>query len=127
VYDPKSKAGVIFVGINNPHVTNPQENYLIRNDVCLNISWGYWDQKNIARSYAYCCEVDDFRSTFNYLPQFTVSGLLTEGGNGNGNGNGDGSSSLRLGQYFNRIVLMEAILKFLQNFGFKLHNFHLQS
>jgi hypothetical protein len=76
VYVPKSQAGVVFVGINNPYVSDPQGDYLICNDVCSNISWVKWDQENIKKGYCYCCEVDDFRSTVNYLPQFPVSGLL---------------------------------------------------
>ena len=76
VYDPKSQAGVVFVGINNPYGTNPQGDYLICTDVCSKISWVKWDQENITKRYSYCCEVDDFRSTVQYLPQFTVSRLL---------------------------------------------------
>jgi len=76
VYDPKSQAGVVFVGINNPYVSDPQGDYLICTDVCSKISWVHWDQKNIEKGYSYCCEADDFRSTVKYLPQFTVSGLL---------------------------------------------------
>jgi hypothetical protein len=76
VYDPKSQAGVVFVGINNPYVSHPQGDYLICNDVCSKISWVTWDQKNIEKGYSYCCEFDDFRSTVKYLPQFTLSGLL---------------------------------------------------
>jgi hypothetical protein len=76
VYDPKSQAGIVFVGINNPYVSNPQGDYLICTDVCSKISWVNWDQKNVKRGYSYCCEVDEFRSKVNYLPQFTVSGLL---------------------------------------------------
>jgi hypothetical protein len=76
VYNPKSQAGVVFVGINNPYVSDPQGGYLICNDVCSQISWVKWDQKNITKGYSYCCEVDDFRSTVKYLPEFPVSGLL---------------------------------------------------
>jgi len=107
VYDPKSQAGVVFVGINNPYVSNPQRDYLICNDVCSKISWVYWDQKNITKGYSYCCEVDDFRYTVKTLPQFPVSGLLTETENTND------SCSLRMGHYFTPIVLMAGILKFL--------------
>ena len=81
VYDPKSQAGVVFVGINNPYVSDPKGDYLICIDVCSKMSWVNWDQKNITRGYSYCCEVDDFRSTVKTLPQFSVSGLLTDGGN----------------------------------------------
>jgi len=108
VYDPKSQAGVVFVGINNPYVSNPpQRDYLICTDLCSKISWVEWDQKNITKGYSYCCEVDDFRSTVKYLPSFPVSGLLTE------DGNTDDSPSLRMGQYCTLIVLMAGILKFM--------------
>jgi hypothetical protein len=76
VYDPKSQAGVVFVGINNPYVSDPQGDYLICTDVCSKFFWVHWDQKNTEKGYSYCCEVYDFRSTVKYLPQFTVSGLL---------------------------------------------------
>jgi len=102
VYDLKSQSGVVFVGINNPHISHPQGDYRVCTDVCSKISWVNWDQRNITRGYSYCCEVDDFRSTVKYLPQFPVSGLLT-----------NDSSSLRLGQYCTLIVLMAGILKFL--------------
>jgi hypothetical protein len=105
VYDPKSHAGVVFVGINNPYVSDPQRDYLICTDVCSKISWIQWDQKNITKGYSYCCEVDDFRSTVKTLPDYPVSGLLTEAGND--------SSSLRLGQYCTLVVVMAGILKFL--------------
>ena len=77
VYDPKSQAGVAFVGINNPYVSDPRGDYIICNDVCSKLSWLQWDQKDIKKGYSYCCEVNDFRSTVKFLPQFTVSGLLT--------------------------------------------------
>jgi hypothetical protein len=76
VYDLKSHAGVVFVGIHTPYVSEPQGDYLMCNDVCSKISWVNWDRKNIAKGYCYCCEVDDFRSTVKFLPQFTVSSLL---------------------------------------------------
>ena len=107
VYDPKSQAGVVFVGINNPYVSDPQRDYLICTDVCSKLSWLNWDQANIKKGYSYCCEVDDFRSTVKTLPDFPISGLLAEAENTN-----DGSS-VRLGQYFTLIVLMAGILKFL--------------
>jgi hypothetical protein len=73
---PKNLVVVVFVGINNPYVSDPQGDYLICNDVCSKIYWVQWDQKNTEKGYSYCCEVDDFRSTVKLLPQFTVSGLL---------------------------------------------------
>jgi hypothetical protein len=107
VYDPKSQAGVVFVGINNPYVSDPQGDYLICTDVCSKISWIQWDQKNVTNGYSYCCEVDNFRTKVKTLPDFPVSGLLTEFEKSNDN------SSIQLGQYCTLIVLMAGILKFL--------------
>ena len=39
VYHRKSQAGAVFVGNNNPYVSDPQGDYLICNDVCSKISW----------------------------------------------------------------------------------------
>jgi len=107
VYDPKSQAGVVFVGINNPYVSDPKGDYLICTDVCSEISWVNWDQQNIMAGYSYCCEVGDFRSRVQFLPQFTVSGLLTERKNTNN------SSSLRLGQYLTMTLVIAVVLKLL--------------
>ena len=107
VYEPKSKAGVVFVGINNPHIPVANGDYIFCPDVCSDITWVTWDRKNITKGYSYCCEVDDFRYTVKTLPQFPVSGLLTETENTND------SCSLRMGHYFTPIVLMAGILKFL--------------
>jgi hypothetical protein len=76
VYDPNSQAGIAFVGINNPYVSDPQGDYLICDDVCSEISWLQWDQKNIQKGYSYCCDINDFRSTVDTLPEFRVSSLL---------------------------------------------------
>jgi hypothetical protein len=77
VYEPISKAGVVFVGVNNPYVPNPQGDYIICTNVCSNITWVTWDRTNIKKGYSYCCNVNDFRTMVKYLPRFTVSGLLT--------------------------------------------------
>jgi len=34
----KSEPGLVFVGINNPYVSDPQGDYIICNDVCSKIS-----------------------------------------------------------------------------------------
>jgi hypothetical protein len=77
VYDPKTQAGTVFVGINNPYENKPQGDYLICNDVCSKISWLQWDEKEVEKGYSYCCDVNDFRSTVKTLPDFEVTSLLT--------------------------------------------------
>ncbi|XP_069679728.1 uncharacterized protein [Periplaneta americana] len=77
VYDTKTQAGIAFVGINNPYVTNPQEDYLLCQDICSKLSWLQWDQKNIQKGYSYCCDVNELRSKIDTIPDFTVSSVLT--------------------------------------------------
>lgn len=74
VYDPKTKAGTAFVGVNNPYIKN--HNKICLKDVCSQIKWIHWRQNNITEGYSYCCSVDDFRRTVKNLPMFNVSGLL---------------------------------------------------
>jgi hypothetical protein len=76
VYNSKTQAGIVFVGINNPYLSNAEEDYLICKDVCSKISWLQWDQKNIKKGYSYCCDVNEFRSTVDTLPELPVSSLL---------------------------------------------------
>lgn len=77
LYDPTTKAGVAFVGLNNPYqdaATIPAD--VLCKDICSQIPWLSWNQKDIKKGYSYCCEVNDFRAAFPDLPSFTVSSLL---------------------------------------------------
>jgi hypothetical protein len=63
VYDPRSQTGVVVVGMNKSYISDPQEDYLICDDVCSKMYWSRWNQKNITQGHLYCCDVNDFRTT----------------------------------------------------------------
>lgn len=75
VYDPESQQGIALVGVNNPHEKNI-EDFVVCEDVCDQVDWLTWKREDVKQGYGYCCEVDDFRKTVDYLPEFEVSGLL---------------------------------------------------
>ncbi|XP_063228958.1 uncharacterized protein LOC134534394 [Bacillus rossius redtenbacheri] len=77
VYNPATRAGAAFLGVNNPYVEKPGSDYVICPDVSNRISWLTWDKTNILKGYSYACEVSAFRRVVNTLPALTVSGLLT--------------------------------------------------
>ncbi|XP_014371101.2 uncharacterized protein LOC106720825 [Papilio machaon] len=81
VYEPNSKRGIAFVGINNPHYTRQEaQNLFFCSDLCRgndNFSWLTWHPDLSSEGYTFCCTVADFRQTVRHLPHFEVSGLLT--------------------------------------------------
>lgn len=81
VYEPSSKRGVAFVGINNPYYTSAEaRGMFFCQDLCRgnrDFSWLSWNPDNPNEGYTFCCTVDDFRRTVPHLPPFQVHGLLT--------------------------------------------------
>lgn len=75
IYEPIGKKGIALIAINNPHYENVEEHVICEN-VCDEIDWLTWKSANIKLGYGYCCDVDDFRETIDYLPAFQVDGLL---------------------------------------------------
>lgn len=76
VYEPITKAGVVFVGVNNPYLFNPEKDKVCE-DVCDQYDWLTWRPTNITIGYSYCCTVDDFRRTVKNLPNIEVVQLLS--------------------------------------------------
>lgn len=81
VYDPSSKCGVAFVGINNPYYTptEAQEMFFCE-DLCRNnnnFSWLSWVPDSPNEGFTFCCTVPDFRMTVPHLPEFQVDCFLT--------------------------------------------------
>lgn len=75
VYEPKSKAGIVLIGVNNPYKEDVK-NDIICKDVCDKVSWLTWKRHELKLGYGYCCDVNDFRKTVNVLPSFEVKSLL---------------------------------------------------
>lgn len=77
LYNPATHAGIAFVGLNNPYQAEATIAADIRcTDICGQITWLSWTQKDIKKGYSYCCEVNDFRKAFPELPAFTVTSVL---------------------------------------------------
>jgi hypothetical protein len=80
VYEPSTKRGIAFVGINNPYysLTEAQEMFFCK-DMCRGnpaFSWLSWHPDNPSEGYTFCCSIPDFRSTIQHLPPFEVKNVL---------------------------------------------------
>ncbi|XP_045504928.1 uncharacterized protein LOC123701480 [Colias croceus] len=80
VYEPSSKKGIAYVGINNPYYSlREAKEMFFCEDMCRsnnNFSWLTWHPDNPSEGYTFCCTIPDFRATINHLPYFDVSGVL---------------------------------------------------
>uniref|UniRef100_A0A1B6DIQ8 DNA/RNA non-specific endonuclease/pyrophosphatase/phosphodiesterase domain-containing protein n=1 Tax=Clastoptera arizonana TaxID=38151 RepID=A0A1B6DIQ8_9HEMI len=76
LYVENISSGIVFIGVNNPYLTEVTSDYLICEDVCDKISWLTWDQTNIKKGFSYCCEVNDFFKTVTTLPELNVTSIL---------------------------------------------------
>lgn len=75
-YEPISKAGTVFIGVNNPYVFD-EERDVICTDICDQYDWLTWKPSNITRGYSYCCSIPDFRKVVTTVPSLDVVRLLT--------------------------------------------------
>ncbi|GJQ77098.1 hypothetical protein Trydic_g23669 [Trypoxylus dichotomus] len=75
LYEPIRREGVVFLGVNNPHVFDENKD-IICTDICDQYPWLSWQATNITAGYSYCCDVADFRRTVSTLPNFEVVNLL---------------------------------------------------
>lgn len=80
VYEPISKRGIAFVGINSPHYTKEEAlDLFFCPDLCRgnkDFSWLTWHPDLSTEGYTFCCTIEDFRRTVHHLPKFEVTGLL---------------------------------------------------
>lgn len=73
VYEPKTKAGIALIGVNNPYKDDLVK---ICGDVASRVSWLKWKASDKQSGYGYACSVDDFRKVVDVLPDFKVESLL---------------------------------------------------
>lgn len=79
VTDPMAKAGVVLIGVNDPHIRedvfkteiehSKSGNYgkfVICKDVSDRIGYMTWSQFDASQGYSYACEVNDFLRTVKY-------------------------------------------------------------
>lgn len=59
VYEPSSKTGTVFIGVNNPYVFQESRDKICT-DICDKYKWITWKRTQITLGYGYCCAVDEF-------------------------------------------------------------------
>ncbi|XP_037934341.1 uncharacterized protein LOC119668780 [Teleopsis dalmanni] len=78
VIEPSTKRGIVFVGVNNPHLTLEQikKDYIFCNDVSDQVTYVNWKKTDILAGYSYACEVGEFLKKVPYLPNVSATGGL---------------------------------------------------
>jgi DNA/RNA endonuclease G (NUC1) len=77
VYDPTSHAGIAFITLNNPYETeNEAKADVWCKDISAEVKWLTWKRKDLVLGYSYACDVNQFRSRFSDMPEFTVNKIL---------------------------------------------------
>lgn len=73
-----NRAGVVFLGVNNPHLSLSEilSDYIICNDISHMINYVSWQRLDLHRGYSYACEVNDFMRRVNHIPGLIVTSLL---------------------------------------------------
>ncbi|XP_011186396.1 uncharacterized protein LOC105214586 [Zeugodacus cucurbitae] len=78
VIERSSKKGIVFIGVNNPHLSmdDIKRNYVICDDVADRVNYINWKRTDITAGYSYACEVSDFRRKVTHLPNLSAPGGL---------------------------------------------------
>ncbi|XP_067613054.1 uncharacterized protein [Eurosta solidaginis] len=78
VIERTSQKGIVFVGVNNPHLTleQIQADYILCTDVSDRVNYINWKPTDIMAGYSYACEVSDFKSQVENLPELSAPGGL---------------------------------------------------
>ncbi|XP_060531504.1 uncharacterized protein LOC132705090 [Cylas formicarius] len=79
IYNPKTKQGIVVIGLNNPYETS-LSNSIICPDVSAKITWFSSNlsrnQRNVTLGYIYACTVADFTKVVNSAPNLNVHSVL---------------------------------------------------
>ena len=76
VYSSFNRTGIVFITANNPFLDTLTDDYQICKNVCEQIDYVTWHATNPEQGLSYCCEIDDFRKAYRYLPKFKTRSLL---------------------------------------------------
>ncbi|XP_055325389.1 uncharacterized protein LOC129579371 [Sitodiplosis mosellana] len=63
-------AGIVFIGVNNPHVSDDvvEKEYILCPDVGDKVNYIDWNRRNVTAGYSYACSVPDFIKVVKDLP-----------------------------------------------------------
>lgn len=78
IVNPADQSGVVFIGVNNPHLSLSEilQNYVLCTDVSDRINYVNWQRTDIRRGYSYACDVNDFLRRVPHVTGINVSRLL---------------------------------------------------
>ncbi|XP_050335740.1 uncharacterized protein LOC126762763 isoform X3 [Bactrocera neohumeralis] len=78
VIEKTSKKGIVFIGVNNPHLTLDEikKDYILCTDIADQVNYISWKRTDLTAGYSYACEVSDFRSKVTNLPNLSATGGL---------------------------------------------------
>lgn len=71
-------SGIVFIGVNNPHLTLEQikKDYIICTDVSDKIDYINWKKDDISRGFSYACDVNEFLKAVPHFSTMDVKKLL---------------------------------------------------
>ncbi|XP_077272944.1 salivary endonuclease-like [Temnothorax americanus] len=76
IYDPLSKRGTAFVGLNDPFIRLPADDAYLCTDISEKIKWLNWRSRNIKLGISYACSVAELRKAVPVVPPLDVIGIL---------------------------------------------------
>ncbi|XP_072749101.1 salivary protein Tsal2A-like isoform X2 [Anoplolepis gracilipes] len=76
IYDPLSKRGTAFVGLNDPFVKSVTDDIYLCMDISEKIKWLNWRPRNITAGISYACSIADLRKTVPMVPVLDVISIL---------------------------------------------------
>lgn len=78
IYEPITRRGSVFLGVNNPYLSEDEvHKHIICPDVSNEIPWLTWAATNITGGISYTCTVEGFRAATGLLQHLEVVDLLT--------------------------------------------------
>lgn len=76
IYDPLSKRGIAFVGLNDPFIRLVTDDVYLCTDISERVEWLNWRPRNITLGISYACSVTDLRKAVPVMPLLDVIGIL---------------------------------------------------
>jgi len=76
IYDPASKRGTAFVGLNDPFIRSITNDVYLCKDISDKINWLEWQADDVKNGISYACSVNDLRAAVPTIPALNVIGIL---------------------------------------------------
>ncbi|CAD6233785.1 GSCOCG00007281001-RA-CDS [Cotesia congregata] len=76
IYQPETKKGTAFVGLNDPYQSAITEDMFICKDLSERIKLINWNKKSLSKGVSYACDVNHLRKVIPSIPDFPVEDIL---------------------------------------------------